>query len=70
MQYILDTVITELSADSNKTFIYVEMAFFARWWEEQGPAMRTTVRNLVKGKQLEFIRLDSIFILKYFIYYL
>ena len=37
MQYILDTVTAELLKDPNRKFIYVEMAFFARWWLEQTP---------------------------------
>ena len=36
VQYILDSVVQELLADPNRTFIYVEMAFFARWWDQQG----------------------------------
>jgi len=35
VQYILDSVIAELAKDENKTFIYVEIAFFERWWNEQ-----------------------------------
>ena len=35
MQYILDTVIDELVKDKEKKFIYVEIAFFIRWWREQ-----------------------------------
>jgi len=35
VQYILDSVVAELAKDENRTFIYVEMAFFERWWNEQ-----------------------------------
>jgi hypothetical protein len=35
VQYILDSVIPELMKDPTKRFIYVEMAFFWRWWREQ-----------------------------------
>ena len=35
VQYILDTVIPELVMDPTKRFIYVEIAFFWRWWQEQ-----------------------------------
>ena len=40
VQYILDSVIESLLADSNRKFTYVEMAFFARWWDEQSDAMK------------------------------
>lgn len=43
VQYILDSVIQELLADPNRTFIYVEMAFFARWWDQQTDEMKDAV---------------------------
>ena len=55
VQYILDSVIPELLKDPKRHFIYVEIAFFERWWNEQDESMRATVRKLVKGGQLEFI---------------
>ena len=57
VQYILDSVISQLSADRSKRkrFIYVEIAFFERWWNEQNNYTQTEVRNLVKEKRLEFI---------------
>lgn len=38
-----------------RRFIYVEMAFFWRWWRQQSDSMKDTVRQLVKSGQLEFI---------------
>ena len=35
VQYILDSVVQALADDPARKFIYVEMAFFARWWNEQ-----------------------------------
>ena len=55
VRYILDSVILELLLDSNRHFIYVEMAFFMRWWREQDEVMRANVRKLVSAGQLEFI---------------
>ena len=43
VQYILDSVIQALAKDENRTFIYVEMAFFVRWWREQS----NNTKNLV-----------------------
>lgn len=39
----MDSVIEQLVADPNRKFIYVEMAFFARWWNEQDGDMKHTV---------------------------
>ncbi|XP_054710202.1 lysosomal alpha-mannosidase-like isoform X2 [Uloborus diversus] len=55
VQYILDSVITALKQDKNKKFIYVETAFFSRWWNEQHDSVRHTVKKLVCDGQLEFI---------------
>ena len=55
VQFILDSVISALEKDPTRHFIYVEIAFFARWWREQDDSMRTVVRKLVSSGQLEFI---------------
>eukprot|EP00179_Madagascaria_erythrocladioides_P005108 CAMPEP_0198309554 /NCGR_PEP_ID=MMETSP1450-20131203/1914_1 /TAXON_ID=753684 ORGANISM="Madagascaria erythrocladiodes, Strain CCMP3234" /NCGR_SAMPLE_ID=MMETSP1450 /ASSEMBLY_ACC=CAM_ASM_001115 /LENGTH=981 /DNA_ID=CAMNT_0044012317 /DNA_START=93 /DNA_END=3038 /DNA_ORIENTATION=- len=55
VQYILDSVMTSLEENPERKFIYVEMAFFARWWREQGEAMRARAEKFVKNGQLEFI---------------
>ncbi|XP_060071726.1 lysosomal alpha-mannosidase-like [Ylistrum balloti] len=55
VQYILDSVVQELLSDPTKRFIYVEVAFFARWWRQQSDSMRHTVKGLVNRGQLEFI---------------
>jgi lysosomal alpha-mannosidase len=55
VQYILDTVIPELQSDPNKRFVYVEIAFFWRWWNEQNDQTKLVVRELVKEGRLEFV---------------
>lgn len=55
VQYILDTTIAALGQNPARKFIYVEMAFFKRWWDEQPDNIRTIVKKLVTNKQLEFI---------------
>ena len=55
VQYILDSVVTSLLQNKERKFIYVEMAFFKRWWDEQSDEMKNVVKSLVKRRQLEFI---------------
>ena len=43
VQYILDTVIEQLLVDKDRTFIYVEMAFFSRWWNQQSDRTKEIV---------------------------
>lgn len=52
---ILDTVIAALQDDPNRKFVYVEQAFFQRWWREQTPKKQAIVKSLVDAGQLEFI---------------
>ncbi len=55
VQYILDTVVSELEKDPSKRFVYVEIAFFWRWWNEQNENTKQVVRNLVNESRLEFV---------------
>ena len=41
--YVLDTMIPRLAEDPNRRFIYVEIGFFARWWDQQ---VRACVRSV------------------------
>jgi hypothetical protein len=51
-QYILDSVIAALLDNPDRRFIYVEMAFFWRWWNEQSDEMHTSVKQLVNEGSL------------------
>ncbi|BFG32218.1 hypothetical protein CerSpe_184920 [Prunus speciosa] len=55
VQNVLDSLIPALLADKNRKFIYVEQAFFQRWWSEQSEGTQNTVRRLVNNGQLELI---------------
>ncbi|KAI2808071.1 Lysosomal alpha-mannosidase [Blomia tropicalis] len=55
VQYILDSVMNELIHNKERKFIYVETAFFWKWWMEQDYGMRNIVKELVETGQLEFI---------------
>ncbi|XP_030561633.1 lysosomal alpha-mannosidase isoform X2 [Drosophila novamexicana] len=55
VQYIIDSVVESLLRDPEKRFIYVESAFFFKWWKEQTSEMQDQVRMLVNEGRLEFI---------------
>lgn len=49
VQYILDTVVEELIMNKDRRFIYVETAFFWKWWLEQDNRTRSIVNELVQS---------------------
>ncbi|XP_060838045.1 lysosomal alpha-mannosidase-like isoform X3 [Rhopalosiphum padi] len=55
VQFILDSVVNELAKDPNKRFIYVETAFFWKWWVDQSEETQSIVKDLVASGRLEFI---------------
>lgn len=55
VQNVIDSVISSLLEDKNRKFIYVEIAFFQRWWRQQSPALKIKVKELVSSGQLEFM---------------
>lgn len=47
VQYILDSVMHSLEQNPDRRFIYVEIAFFWRWWNQQSNETRSKVRTFV-----------------------
>ncbi len=47
VQYILDSVMVELAKNPDRKFIYVEIAFFYRWWNEQTDQMKDQVIYMI-----------------------
>lgn len=47
VQYIIDSVIEALVDNPDRRYIYVEMAYFTRWWNEQTEEKRNVVKQLV-----------------------
>ena len=52
---IISTVVQGLSENPARKFMYVEQAFFQRWWREQNATTRALTQRLVAAKQLEFV---------------
>ncbi|XP_048333920.2 probable alpha-mannosidase At5g13980 [Ziziphus jujuba] len=55
VQNVLDSLVPALLKDKNRKFIYVEQAFFQRWWRDQSEEVQSTVRKFVSSGQLELI---------------
>ncbi|GMF13523.1 unnamed protein product [Phytophthora lilii] len=53
VQYILDTAVEELVRNPDRQFMFVEQAFFQRWWHEQGSEVRGVVKQLVRDGRLD-----------------
>ena len=56
VQNILNAVIKELAWNSDRKFIYVEQAFFQRFWDELDTRTADLVRQVVANGQLEVRR--------------
>ncbi|KAJ1689196.1 hypothetical protein LUZ63_013351 [Rhynchospora breviuscula] len=52
---VLDSVVEALLRNPDRKFVFVEQAFFQRWWNEQSKATQFIVQKLVHSGQLEFI---------------
>jgi lysosomal alpha-mannosidase len=57
VQYILDSVVLALDQNPDRRFIYVEIAFFWRWWNEQTNDIRDKVKGFVNDGQIHHITL-------------
>ena len=55
MQYIIDSVVTQLTYHPEYKFVIVEVAFLYRWWNQATDKERSKMKALVANKQLQFI---------------
>lgn len=56
VERILDNFILSLYENKNRTFIYVEMAFFVRWYKSQKDSFKKEqIKQFLKEKRFEFI---------------
>ena len=52
---LISSVISSLSRNPERTFVYAEIAFFQRWWRVQSRATQALTRKLVAAGQLSFV---------------
>ncbi|XP_033225120.1 lysosomal alpha-mannosidase-like [Belonocnema kinseyi] len=55
VHYILKSVIQSLQENPDRRFIFVESAFFFKWWDKQDEEEKTIVRSLINEGRLEII---------------
>lgn len=55
VQHVITSVVQALKRNPQRKFIYVEQAFFQRWWRQQNDDIRNLTKSLVTNGQLEFI---------------
>nr|DBA32018.1 TPA: hypothetical protein GDO54_007770 [Pyxicephalus adspersus] len=52
-QHILNNMVVKLQEDPRRRFIWSEISFFSKWWDNINSQKRTAVRRLVANGQLE-----------------
>lgn len=52
-QHILNSMVTKLQEDPRRRFLWAEVSFFAKWWDNISTQKRNAVRRLVGNGQLE-----------------
>jgi hypothetical protein len=54
VEAILDTVVQQLLDNPDRTFVYADLAFFIKWWQELHEDTKAVVRSLVHQGRFEF----------------
>ena len=54
VQHIITSVVQGLKRVPERKFVYVEQAYFQRWWRQQNEDIHNLTRHLVHSGQLEF----------------
>uniref|UniRef100_UPI00398EEFB9 alpha-mannosidase 2x isoform X3 n=1 Tax=Pristiophorus japonicus TaxID=55135 RepID=UPI00398EEFB9 len=54
-QHILNNMVLKLQEDARRRFIWAEISFFSKWWDNIDTQKRAAVRRLAANGQLEFV---------------
>jgi len=52
---IISSVVHALASDARRHFVWADIGFFQRWWDDADDAQHAQVRALVRSGQLEFV---------------
>lgn len=55
VQYVIDSVVTELSLNPSYKFSIVEMAFLYRWWNNANSTQKALIQKHIDNGQIEII---------------
>jgi lysosomal alpha-mannosidase len=55
VKQILENIVPNLNSNKQRTFIYVEMSFFRKWWVDQTTEVKTALKQLISEGRFEFI---------------
>ena len=55
VEKILSNVVKNLMENEKRTFVFSEISFFKKWWDNQNDTTKMNVKKLVKEKRFEFI---------------
>ncbi|KAJ9676509.1 hypothetical protein PVL29_021837 [Vitis rotundifolia] len=55
VENVLDSLVPALLSNPDRKFIFVEQAFFQRWWRDQSEIIQGLVRKFISSGQLELI---------------
>uniref|UniRef100_A0A7N5KJJ0 mannosyl-oligosaccharide 1,3-1,6-alpha-mannosidase n=1 Tax=Ailuropoda melanoleuca TaxID=9646 RepID=A0A7N5KJJ0_AILME len=54
-QHILNSMVSKLQEDPRRRFLWAEVSFFAKWWDNINAQKKAAVRRLVGNGQLEIV---------------
>eukprot|EP01132_Coremiostelium_polycephalum_P009271 gene9271-11363_t len=52
---IISNLITVLNQNSNRKIIWPEVFYFEKWWNQQSSTLQSSVKQLVRNGQIEFV---------------
>ena len=55
MRYIIDNVVKLLEDNANRRFVFAEIAFIEKWWNESTNEKRDVFLRLLHNGQIEFV---------------